>query len=115
MADPNPYRAANDASAAVQAIPVPTTEPLHKKGGGGTSGGMEGRIARLEAHMEHVLSDTSALKADTSKMKTDLATLTERVAHLPSKGFIVAVTLASLTLVGAISIFGTNIRALFGL
>lgn len=61
MALPHLIQAANDASAAVQAIPAPTTEPLHKSGGGGTSDGMdpwqqtvETRLGQLHADIRDV-------------------------------------------------------------
>jgi hypothetical protein len=89
--------------------------PLETSGGGGDSTGMEPRVAKLEAHMEHVLADTTLLKADVGKLKVDVATLLERVGGLPSKGFIVAVVLSALAVVGAITLFSANVRALFGL
>lgn len=64
---------------------------LKKGGGGGTYDGMEARVARLEKGV--------------SDLRVLTATLTERVAHLPSKGFIVAVTLTSLALIAAIVAF----------
>jgi hypothetical protein len=88
---------------------------LESSGGGGDSTGMEPRIAKLEAHMEHVLADTSQLKADVGKMRVDVATLVERIAALPSKGFIVGVVVAGLGAFGALSVFAANVRALFGL
>lgn len=42
---------------------------------------MEERLARLEVHMEHVRADLSKL----ADVPASLATLTERVAHLPTK------------------------------
>lgn len=36
---------------------------LPKAGGGGTSGGMEERVTRLETHMEYVRSDLAEIKA----------------------------------------------------
>jgi len=37
-------------------------EALKTAGGGGTSGGMEGRVAKLEANVETVRADVSAMK-----------------------------------------------------
>lgn len=54
-------------------------------GGGGPTGDSDARVVRLEAHMEHVRSDLSVLR----DVPVQIATLTERVAHLPSKGFVV--------------------------
>ena len=89
--------------------------PLEKDGDGGDSGGMEPRIASLEAHMDHVRADLGVLKSDVATLKTDVATLKERVTHLPSKGFIVLVTTGALGLLAALSVFGPNVRALLGL
>jgi len=40
---------------------IKAKEPLY--GGGVTSGGIEARVAKVEAHIEHILADLSALKA----------------------------------------------------
>lgn len=91
-------------------------------GGGGSNGGMEPRIARLEAHLEHVQSTMVELKGRVGNVETVLsdvrvnqARLEERVSHLPSKGFIVASSATIMTLVAALSIFGDNLKALIGL
>ena len=90
-------------------------DSLKHGGGGGTSGGMEARLAKLEAHMEHVLADVSALKADVGKLKTDMATLVERVSHLPTKGFIVSATLTTLAMLTALTAFAPVIQRFFGI
>ena len=54
---------------------------LSSGGGGGTSGGMEPRIAKLEAHMEHVLDELKKL----APVPERLARIEERVSHLPTK------------------------------
>ncbi|WP_313534354.1 hypothetical protein [Sphingomonas sp.] len=72
---------------------LPPTPPLNRGGGGGTFDPMEPRVAKLEAHMENVRAELGKL----STVPADLATLKERVAHLPSKGFIVGTTLTSMT------------------
>lgn len=76
--------------------------------GGGTSDGMEPRIAKLEAQMEAVRSDLSRL----ANLPADLATVKENVRHLPSKGFVVTATSTSIALIGAIVIFADKLRAL---
>jgi ElaB/YqjD/DUF883 family membrane-anchored ribosome-binding protein len=60
-------------------------ERLRSGGGGGTSGGMEERVAKLEATLEHAKRDISELRADVKTMSTDVATLKENVRHLPTK------------------------------
>ena len=73
---------------------------------------MEARIARLEAHMEHVLSSLhrvdrgqEELRVDLGGLKTAIAKLETKVEHLPSKGFIVTATIGALALVAAVSAF----------
>ena len=80
---------------------------------------MEARLARLEAHMEHVHTDLSGLKQNVSSVdgrlrsvETGLATLTERVSHLPSKGFIVSALITSLAVIAAMLAFQDQIKAL---
>lgn len=53
-------------------------ERLKSGGGGGTFDGMDGRVSRLEAHMEHVRTDMSEIKLD---LKATLSKLNE----LPTK------------------------------
>lgn len=55
--------------------------PLNPPSGGGTSGGMESRIATLEAHMEQVKESLAKL----TSVPEDLATLKERTSHLSTK------------------------------
>lgn len=82
---------------------------------------MEERIARLEAHVEHIQSDMGDVKGQLVSMdgrlrgvENNLATLTERVAHLPSKGFIVSVVVAGLGLIITAIGFTEKIQTLFG-
>lgn len=77
--------------------------------GGGTSGGMESRIARLESDMGHVKDTLKSLdtrsegvRKDVGEIKTDLATLKANVGHLPGKGFIFAVAAGLLASAGAL-------------
>jgi hypothetical protein len=119
------------------ALPSSST-PLQSGGGGGTFDGMEARVAILETHVEYIRRDIGELKADVSEIRRDLggmkddfksdvesvkvqlATLTERVNHLPSKGFIVkSLTVATtllgglMTLIGAFIAFQDQIKAFF--
>jgi preprotein translocase subunit YajC len=54
---------------------------LKEGGGNGTSGGMEARIAKLEAQMEHVRAELGKL----ASVPADIATVKERMTHLPTK------------------------------
>ena len=120
-------------------VPISSPDrPLQSGSGGGTFDGMEARVAILETHVEYIRRDIGDLKADVSEIRRDLggmkddfksnvegikvqvATLTERVSHLPSKGFIVkSLTIAStllgglMTLIGAFIAFQDHIRAFF--
>jgi hypothetical protein len=83
-------------------------EPLQGAGGGGTSGGMEARIARLESDMEHVKNDVAAIKVDTSAIRESLtvvrvdnASVKERLSHVPTVGKLWA---ASGSIIAAIGI-----------
>jgi hypothetical protein len=51
---------------------------LHKGSGGGTSGGMEDRVTRLETHFEYV-------RRDLDDIKSSLKTMNERLTDLPTK------------------------------
>jgi len=48
---------------------------LHAGGGGGTSDGMEARVAKLEAHVEHVIAGIGEIKESL-----------RRLDDLPTKG-----------------------------
>ena len=75
--------------------------------GGGGSGPVDDRLNRLEGRIDKVGDELG-------EVKVNIATLTERMAHLPSKGFIVTTTMASLALMAALIVFADNIKALFG-
>lgn len=64
---------------------------LKSGGGGGTSDGMEARVAVLEAHVEHIRGELAKLAG----VPTDVATLKERVSHLPGKGFVVTAAMGT--------------------
>lgn len=76
-------------------------------GGGGGASGLEKRIDRIEARLDKASDELHS-------NSTLLATLTERVSHLPGKGFIVAVVMSGMTLFAAIIVFGEKIKALLG-
>lgn len=87
---------------------------------GGTSNGMETRVAILEAHIDYIRRDIGDMKGDISILKDDmvdvkvgLATLTVRVDHLPTKGFIVTATASTMALMAALIAFQDHIRAFF--
>ncbi|WP_036505088.1 hypothetical protein [Novosphingobium sp. AP12] len=54
---------------------------LKAGGGGGISDGMDGRVSKLEAHMEHVREDMRDIK----QVLGDVATKLDRLTELPTK------------------------------
>lgn len=56
-------------------------ERLKSSGGGGTFDGMEPRVAKLEAHMEQVRAELTKL----AEVPVDVASIKERLQHLPTK------------------------------
>lgn len=63
--------------------------------GSGTPNGMEARVAKLEAHVEHIRAELAKF----APVPTDLAVLCTRVDALPTKGFIVTSALTTITAV----------------
>lgn len=68
---------------------------LNNGGGGGTFGGMEARVARLESDMEHVkksvadiATDMKAVRSTLGDLKVDFGRFDERSKQMPTKGFI---------------------------
>ena len=52
--------------------------------GGGTFGGMESRVAKLEAHVEHIQRDLTKL----GEVPTDVAAMKRDIAALPTKEYL---------------------------
>ncbi len=69
--------------------------------GGGDGGDMERRLSAIEAKLER-LDDRNR---ESEKL---LAVMNERLAHLPSKGFIVSVVILSLAVIAGIVVFVSN-------
>jgi hypothetical protein len=81
---------------------------------------MEARIARLESDVGHIRDDLVDLKNDgrdlrksVAEIKVGMATLTERVNNLPTKGFIVTTVLTTLAVIAALIVFQGNLQQLF--
>lgn len=73
--------------------------------GGGISDDMERRVTTLEGKVDKLIDRATAVEVN-------LATLTERVAHLPSKGFIVGCTVTTLAAMAALIAFGEKLQHL---
>jgi hypothetical protein len=89
-----------------QSLPPEPPPPLQPPGGGGIFDDMEARVRVLETHIDYIRdgvvkteNNVEAMRSDVSEMKVDLATLKERITHLPGKGFIIT---AATGAVGAI-------------
>jgi len=76
--------------------------------GDGTNGGMEARVAKLEAHMEHIREDVGRLK----DVPVELAALKTKVDHLPTKGWMVTALCGALSVVAALVAFAEKIQLL---
>lgn len=57
-----------------QVIALADYRDLLSGGGGGTSDGMEARVAKLEAAVQHIQSDIGEIKTDVREMKRDART-----------------------------------------
>ena len=71
--------------------------------GGGDGGDMDRRLSAIEARLER-LDDRSR---ESEKL---LAVMNERLAHLPSKGYIVSIVTASFALVAGIVFFVSTVQ-----
>lgn len=96
-------------------------EALKSGGGGGNSGGMEPRIAKLEAGVEHLQNDMRDAKLDLKTIQSEVAAVKERLAglevkvdHLPSKGFIVSSSLLALAVIAALLAFQDQMQFFIG-
>lgn len=76
---------------------VDAEPPIAKRGGGGNNGGMEARIAKLEATVEHINRDLSEIKADLKDARRDITSIRTTDFRLTFGAIIVvALGLASL-------------------
>lgn len=64
----------------------------------------------LETHVDILRKDLAEVKAGLDQVKLQLATVTERIAHLPSKGYTVTVALAVMAVVAAFTTFQQQIQ-----
>jgi len=92
---------------------IKAKEPSY--GGESTSGGVEARVARVEAHIEHILTDLSALKADIRDIRGRLAKIEARLYHLPTKDFVVIAAIVTIGLIGATITFQQQIQSWIGI
>jgi len=96
---------------------------LQPPGGGGTYDAMlEARVARLEADVGHIQRDVAEIKdvikgvgTGLTDLKVGNATLTERVAHLPTTGKSAGMLVTMLAVVTALVLFQGQIQKFAGL
>lgn len=90
-------------------------QPLKGGSGNGTNDGMEARVAKIEAFLEVIRNEVVALRGDGRDVRDRLIRLEERVAHLPSKGFIFTTAMAIVGGLTAIIVLQDKLRHLLGL
>ncbi len=74
---------------------------------------MEFRFKAIEDRLEKVEAKLEKVDDRLRGVETGVATLSERVAHLPSKGFIVRALLASLAIIAALITFQDQVQGFF--
>jgi len=111
-----------DYSRNVYPFTLHVNEQLGGSSGDDGGGGMEARIARLEADMAHVRSrvDESAgriasLSEKVSDARTDIAVIKEKLTHLPSKSYAVVTAIAMVVALSALVLFSERLRTILGL
>jgi hypothetical protein len=82
--------------------------------GGGMSADMDPWQASVEKRLDSLDRRAEAVSADVAQVKVALATLGERVSHLPSKSYIDTRLAGMLALIAAIILFADKIKALIG-
>ncbi len=82
--------------------------------GGGGMDGLEPRVAKLEAHVEHIVRDLGDVKPDVRDMRDRLIAIEETVKHLPRKGYINKAVTAAVVLLGLFITFQAQIQSLVG-
>lgn len=75
------------------------------KGGGGGGPGLEQRVTRLEGRIDDVIDRLG-------KVETAVAVVSEKVSHLPTKGFVVSGAIGTIAALTAVITFGEKLQAL---
>lgn len=76
---------------------------------------MEARVGKIEAFMETIRSEVATLRTDGRDVRDRLIRLEERVAHLPSKGFLFTTAVAIIGGLTAVIVLQEKVRHLLGL
>ncbi|MRG66463.1 hypothetical protein GH789_14395 [Rhizobium pusense] len=85
---------------------------LRGGGNGGNNGGMEARLAKLEADMEYVKRDVSELRTDMRDVRDRAVKIEERMA---TKTFVFSVYGIVSALIAAITLFQGQIQQFLGI
>lgn len=88
---------------------------MRGSGGGGTYDDMEARVAKLEAHVEHLVNDVSAIKTDMKDSRERIIKIEGKLDHVPTYWDVVKIFSALLGLLTALILFQNQIRAAFGI
>jgi hypothetical protein len=71
-------------------------------------------IAKIQADGEYLKRDLAECRTDMRDIRDRMTRLEVRVDHLPTKGFIVAAVIASLTIIGALITVAPRLQSLVG-
>jgi hypothetical protein len=71
-------------------------------------------IAKIQLDGEYTKKSLSGLEGDMRDLRERMTRLEVRVDHLPTKGFIVAAVIATLTIVGALVTIAPKLQSLAG-
>jgi len=80
--------------------------------GGSGGGGMDARLAKLEANVSFIEKSLGETRTDVRDIRDRTIRLEEKVNHLPSKGFIVTVVATVFALLTAAIIFQDKLSVL---
>src|SRR5579862_5215848 len=94
--------------------PNPGVGAPQRDEGGRLSDILHVEIAKIQSDGEYLKRDLTETRADMRDVRDRMTRLEVRVDHLPSKGFIVAAVITSLTIAGALVALAPMIQTLAG-
>jgi predicted nuclease with TOPRIM domain len=89
--------------------------PLKGGDGGGTSDSMEERVSQLEKKFDRLETKLDTNTTAINDMRVSMATITERVAHLPSKEFIYKGIAGLIAVMGTLAVLAPKLQQMFGI
>ena len=84
-------------------------------GSDGTFDGMEARVSQLEKRYDRLETKLDANTTAVTDLRIGMATLTERVSHLPSKGWAVGIAVTTIDLLATIVTLAPKLQQVFGI